>query len=166
MTTLARPWTRSIALTGVGLAAALALPYLVHLLPVAGPPAGARLLPIFYASLVLLLRGAPLPAILVAFVTPHLNAALTGMPAGLMLPTLVVELPVFTAVMLAALRIAPRPARFLAPIAYLLATLVARTFVWPDAPTVGAILTAALSISWPGLIALLAIGAAAGRPRA
>jgi hypothetical protein len=166
MTTLARPWTASIALTGVGLAAALALPFLVHLLPVAGPPAGARLLPIFYAGLVLLLRGAPLPAIVVAFVTPHLNAALTGMPAGLMLPTLVVELPAFTAAMLLSLRLAPKAAPFLAPVAYLLATLLARTLVWPDAPAPAAILTAAATVSWPGLLALLLIGATAGRRRA
>jgi hypothetical protein len=163
MTTLARPWTRSLALTGVGLAVALALPFLVHLLPVSGAPAGARLLPIFYAGLLLLLRGAPLPAIAVAFVAPHLNAALTGMPAGLMLPTLAVELPAFTAAMLVALRLAPGAARFLAPVAYLLATLLARTLVWPDAPAPAAILAAAVSVSWPGLLALLAIGALAPR---
>ncbi|CAN5624247.1 hypothetical protein BH23DEI1_BH23DEI1_05580 [soil metagenome] len=57
--TLHRPWVRSPAKRNLSLTAALALPLLVHLVPVhAGPPPGARLVPIISASLVLALRAA------------------------------------------------------------------------------------------------------------
>ncbi len=164
-TAIDRPWIRSIALTSVGLATALALPFLVHLLPSeGGPPQGARLLPIFFAGLVLVLRGAPLPALAVAAFAPLLNRLVTGMPAGPMLPTLLLELALFTGLLIAAVRLAPRVARFLGPVAYLAAAAVARLVLTPEAAHLSAALNS-LAIAWPGLVMLLAVGALAGGGR-
>jgi len=163
---LDRPWLRGLTLVTVGLTAALALPFLVHLLPAdGGPPQGARLLPIFYAGLVLVLRGAPLPALAVAALAPLLNRALTGMPAGPMLPTLAIELALFTLVLIAAVRYLPRAARYLGPVAYLAAALAARSLLGADVAPLTA-LTATAAVAWPGLLMLLAIGAVAGNRRA
>ncbi len=123
---LERRWARTLATVALGLGIALTLPFLVHVLPsTGGPPAGARLLPIFFASLVLVLRGAPWAALAVAALAPLLNRLVTGMPAGPMLPTLLLELTVFTALLIVAVRFAPRIARFLAPVAYLAAATLA-----------------------------------------
>jgi len=163
---LDRPWARSIAMVSIGLTAALVLPFLVHLLPAdGGPPMGARLLPIFYAGLVLVLRGAPVPALAVALLAPLLNRFLTGMPAGAMLPTLLIELLVFTLLLMLAVRLLPMSlARFLGPVAYLAATMVARPLVLPDVQPL-ATLAGAFPVSWLGLLMLLAIGALAGAKR-
>jgi hypothetical protein len=162
---LDRPWVRSLATVSVGLGVALALPFLVHLLPAtSGPPAGARLLPIFFASLVLVLRGAPLAALAVAAMAPLLNRIVTGMPAGPMLPTLLLELTVFTALLIVAVRLAPRIAPFLAPVAYLVAATLAGSVLASSAVSLD-VLVSTVSISWPGLVMLLAVGALAGRGR-
>lgn len=160
---LDRPWVRSIATVTVGLTAAFVLPFLVHLIPAdGGPPHGARLLPIFYVGLVLVLRGAPLPALAVAVMAPLLNRFVTGMPAGPMLPTVLIELVLFTLLVVLAVRYLPVSlARFLGPVAYLAATLVARPIVFPGAEPL-ATLSTALSVGWPGLLMLLAVGAIAG----
>ena len=164
--TLARPWARTVAVTGVGLATALVLPYLVHLVPVeAGPPLGARLLPIFFASLVLALRGSVGPALAVAVAAPTLNHYVTGMPAGPMWPTLQLELALFTVLVLAAVRVVPRAAPVLGPVAYLVAKPVAALVLTSSPPTLGAI-AATLSVSWPGLVLLLVVGLMSGGRRA
>jgi hypothetical protein len=155
---LDRPLLRGAATLGVGLVAALALPYLVHLLPAdGGTPAGARLLPIFYAGLVLALRGAAVPAMAVAVLAPLLNRALTGMPSGPMLPTLMTELVVFTVVMVAAVRFAPRIAPYLGPVAYLVGATIARPLLLPAAEPLDT-LTSTLPVAWVGLVMLLAVG--------
>lgn len=160
---LDRPWLRSAATLSVGLVAALVLPYLVHLLPPdGGPPQGARLLPIFYAGLVLALRGAFVPAMAVAVLAPLLNRALTGMPAGPMLPMLMMELVVFTVAMVAAVRFVPRAAPYLAPLAYLGAAMIARPLLVPGAEPVGTLM-ATLPVAWVGLVMLLAVGIVASR---
>jgi hypothetical protein len=162
---LDRPWIRGVTTVSVGLAAALALPYLVHLLPAdGGPPQGARLLPIFFAGLVLAVRGASVPALAVAVLAPLLNRALTGMPAGAMLPTLMLELLLFTALVVAAARLVPRSAPYLGPVAYLMAAVVARQFLVAGATPV-ATLTAVVPVAWIGLVMLLAVGILAGAGR-
>jgi hypothetical protein len=161
---LGRTWIRSLTLVTVGLTAALALPFLIHLLPAdGGPPQGARLLPIFYAALVLVLRGAPLPALAVATLAPLLNRALTGMPAGPMLPTLTIELGLFTLLLIAAVRYLPRAARYLGPVAYMVAALATRSLLGADVASFSALI-ATVVVAWPGLAMLLAIGAALPRP--
>lgn len=163
ITTLDRSWARSIATVSIGLTAALVLPFIVHLFPAdGGPPMGARLLPIFFASLVLVLRGAPLPALAVALLAPLLNRLLTGMPAGAMLPTLLIELLVFTLLLVLATRLLPLSlARVLGPLAYLAAAMVARPLVFAGAQPLET-LSAAFTVAWPGLLMLLAVGALAG----
>ena len=162
--TLARPWVRTVALTGAGLATALVLPFLVHLVPVeGGPPLGARLLPIFFASLVLALRGAVWPALAVAVVAPTLNHYVTGMPAGRMWPTLQLELALFTLLVLAAVRVAPRAVALLAPVTYLVAKPVA-ALILTASPVTLAGLSATVALSWPGLVLLAVVGfVASGR---
>lgn len=165
--TLTRPWVRPLALTGAGLATALVLPYVVHLVPLeGGPPLGARLLPIFFASLVLALRGAVGPAFAVAVAAPTLNHYVTGMPAGPMWPTLQLELALFTVLTLVGIRSVPRVAPFLGPVAYVVAKLVTALVLASTPATLGAI-TATVTVSWPGLVLLLLVGLAGAerRPR-
>jgi hypothetical protein len=160
-----RPLIRGVATLGAGLVAALALPYLVHLLPAeGGAPQGARLLPIFYAGLVLALRGAPVPALATAVLAPLLNRALTGMPAGAMLPTLMAELLVFTTLIVVAVRFVPRAAPYLGPVAYLAAAAIARPLLVPGTTPIGT-LSATVPIAWVGLVLLLAVGIIAGSTR-
>jgi hypothetical protein len=162
---LDRPLIRHLAHVGAGLAVALAVPFIVHLVPVeSGPPLGARLLPIFFASLVLVVRGAPLPALAVAMLAPLVNRAITGMPAGPMLPTLQIELLVFTALLIASSRAAPRLPRFAGPVAYLAAATTADLLLDGAAPSLAAI-GAIVTVAWPGLLTLLAVGVAAGAGR-
>jgi hypothetical protein len=163
--TLTRSWARPLALTGVGLAAALVLPYVVHLVPIeGGPPLGARLLPIFFASLVLALRGSAWPALAVAVAAPTLNHYVTGMPAGPMWPTLQLELALFTVLVLAAIWLAPRAAPLLGPVAYVVAK-VATGLVLTSSPATLAAVTATVALSWPGLLLLLLVGLRAQRTR-
>ena len=163
---LDRPWIRGLAHVSAGLSVALVLPFLVHLVPVeGGPPLGARLLPIFFASLVLVVRGAPLPALAVALLAPLLNRAVTGMPAGPMLPTLQLELLVFTGLVILTVRATPRLARFAGPVAYLVAAATATLLLTGGAPS-AATLGATGALAWPGLVLLLAVGAWSGADRA
>ena len=129
-----------------------------------GPPLDARLLPSFFASLVLALRGAVGPALAVALAAPTLNHYVTGMPAGPMWPTLQLELALFTVLMLAGPRSVPRVAPLLGPVAYVVAKLVA-TLVHSSTPaTLGAV-TATVALSWPGLVLLLLVGLASAERR-
>lgn len=158
---------RTIGIASLGLLGALALPFIVHSIPHAGPvPLGAQLLPIFYVGLVLVLRGHALPAFAVAALAPWVNQQVTGMPAGPMLQTLTIELVAFTALLLLARRTLPGAARFLGPVAYLGAHAIARAVLAPDALSFAA-LGSTVSVAWPGLVALLALGALLARaPRA
>jgi hypothetical protein len=157
-----RPLVRSVAWTAVGLALALALPFVVHLIPAnGGPPYGARLLPIFYAVVVLVFRGHTVPALVTAMAAPLLNRAVTGSPAGPMFETLTVELVVFAVVLVVAVRWWPRAARYLAPVAYLAATLAATLVLRPATLSFAAVVDT-LQTSWAGLLVLLALGAVVG----
>jgi uncharacterized protein len=154
---------RTIGVATLGLLGALALPFLVHAVPHAGPvPLGARLLPIFYVGLVLVLRGHALPALAIAGLAPWVNQQVTGMPAGPMLPLLTVELVAFTGLLLVALRAVPRAAPFLGPVAYLGAAAIAGAVV-ASTTTSLATLGSTVAVAWPGLLALLALGALLGR---
>ena len=158
---LRQPLVRDAVIVVAGLAASFLLPLVVHLLPAqAGPPAGARLLPIFFASLVLALRAGVVPALTVALLAPLVNRALTGMPAGPMLPTLLLELTLFTLLIVVARSFLPRVAAFLGPLAYLVAALAVRMLLGGAVQPIPSLL-GTLMIAWPGLIMLLAVGAVA-----
>lgn len=149
---------------GAALAAGLALPLLVHMIPVeGGPPMGARLLPIFLAATLAAMRLDAVSALSIALATPLLNRLVTGSPAGPMLTTVLIELVVVVAVVLIARRFAPSLLRVVAAPAYLLAATAAGLVVHGDAPT--ATLAFAFGSSWPGLLLLAALGAASASPR-
>lgn len=159
---LNRPAVRRVAAVTAFLAAGLILPVVVHLIPIQdGPPAGARLLPIFLAPLVALLRLDGVSALSIALLGPLLNRLVTGSPEGSMLATLLVELLAFCGLLLLARRLAPRAAGPLAPVAYLLAAASATAILTGAMPT-PAWLTGTLRIAWPGLAILLVAGIAAG----
>lgn len=163
-TTLAHPVARTLSVTVVGLLGALALPFVVHAIPHTGPvPLGAQLLPIFYVGVLLIARGQPLPALLVALAAPWINQQLTGMPAGPMLATLTVELGVFTLLLLALRRAWPAALAYAAPVAYLAASVAARYLLTGEATTLARLGTT-LEHAWPGLVILLVLGIIA-RPR-
>jgi hypothetical protein len=154
-----QPLAGALSAVAFGLVASLVFPFVVHLVPMeGGPPLGARLLPIFYATLVLALRGGPLPAVLVATFAPFVNRLVTGMPAGPMLPTLLFELVLFTVLVLVAVRFVPRAAPYLAPLAYLIAALSAKAVLIGDFAIVDTAIRS-LQVSWPGVLMLFAIGA-------
>lgn len=161
---LTRPLAHRAVWIGAALAAGLALPVLVHLIPVqAGPPMGARLLPIFLAATVAAMRLDAVSALSIAVLTPLLNRLLTGMPAGPMLPAVATELLLVVGLVLVARRLAPAMLRWVPAPAYLLAAVVAGAVVHGDA--IAATLGFAFSASWPGLILLAATGVlAAPRP--
>jgi hypothetical protein len=162
--TLATPVARRALGIGAALAAGLALPVLVHLIPVeAGPPMGARLLPIFLAAIIAAMRMDAVSALSIAVFTPLLNRLLTGSPAGPMLPTLLIELGVVVSLVLLLRRSAPALLRVAPAPAYLLAAVIAGAIVAGDGPA--ATLGFALRHSWPGLILLAATGVLAA-PRA
>lgn len=161
---LTRPLARRAVWIGAALAAGLALPVLVHLIPVqSGPPMGARLLPIFLAATVAAMRLDAVSALSIAVLTPLLNRLLTDMPAGPMLPVVATELLLVVALVLAVRRLAPAMLRWVPVPAYLLAAVVAGAAVHGDA--IAATLGFAVTASWPGLILLAAAGVlAAPRP--
>jgi hypothetical protein len=161
---LQAPIARRALGVGAALAAGLALPLLVHLIPAdGGPPMGARLLPIFLAATLAAMRLDALSALSIAVATPLLNRLLTGMPAGPMLPIVLIELVVVVLVVLAVRRLAPAALRFVAAPAYLAGAVLAGALVAGDGPS--ATLLFALRVSWPGLLLLAAAGAL-GAPRA
>jgi hypothetical protein len=162
--TLAVPVARRALAVGAALAAGLALPLLVHLIPASGgPPMGARLLPIFLAAVVAAMRLDAVSVLSIAVATPLLNRMVTGMPAGPMLPTVLIELTAVVLVVLAVRRLAPAALRFVAAPAYLAGAVLAGALVAGAGPV--ATLTFALQVSWPGLLLLAAAGALAA-PRA
>jgi hypothetical protein len=165
MSTLAQARTRYLATTVSALALSAVLPVLVHMLPVTGGmPAGARLLPIFFAPLIAALLGRPAAALTAALLAPALNHLLTGMPAAATLPGLMMQLVLFTGL---AVLLARRPLlTLLAPAAYLLAYYLAPVLLTLLAALPGLDhlaggstrpLTAVLASAWPGLLALLGV---------
>lgn len=153
-----------IASTALALAVSTALPVIVHLLPAgAQGPIGPRLLPIFFAPLIAVLLGRPLAGLIVALLAPVTNHLLTGAPAQAMLPTLTLQLLLFTS-MVALLR---RPAWpllvLLTPLVYLGAVQLAPHVIdwlnsWVNLPVIPALaLDDLLNLTWPGLLVMTLI---------
>ena len=162
-TTATTPLVRRLGAVGIALAVGMALPFAVHLVPVeAGPPMGARLLPIFLAAGLAAMRLDAISALSIAVLTPLANRLVTGMPAGPMLPTVLLELVLVVATVLALRYGLPPAARTLAlrlalAPAYLLAAVVTGLVLAGDAPA--ATLAFAWQWSWPGLATLAVAGA-------
>jgi hypothetical protein len=150
------------------IAAATLLPPLVHLIPaVDNVPMGARLLPIFYAPLLAILLGQPAAGLLAALVAPLLNYLFTGMPTREVMVIVTVELVAFSLFVMAA---RARWPKFVgtAPIAYLLAKVVALVFLvllpvrLIPAPPLQYTLNS-LTLALPGIIVLLVLNILAVR---
>ncbi len=113
--------------TTVLLAAAWLVPFLVHLLPWNGPrPLGVHVLPVFWTTfLAVYLRGA-WAGLLVGLVTPLVNLAFTGLPAGPAAGGMALEAAGF--VLAAALLLRRWPGfRLAAPLAWVAAKALAVT---------------------------------------
>ncbi|MEX2500890.1 MAG: hypothetical protein WD336_00825 [Trueperaceae bacterium] len=150
---------------GVALAAGLALPLLIHLIPVeAGPPAGARLLPIFVALIIAAMRMGLIPVLAIAVAQPFLNQLLTGRPEGAMAYTLAAELLITAGVLLAARRWAPRALPFVAAPAYLLAAAIVNLLVSGQGPLATWSFAVAFQLPGLALLALTGLLASRGRP--
>ncbi len=137
-------------------AAAIALPVLVHLLPAAaGAPWGARLLPAFLAPLVAAYLFHPAVALVAAAVAPLLNHWLTGMPAQPMVAGLTLELVLFSGLVLA---MRSRWPRFwaAAPLAYITAHALALALIPASPAPYLTVLTATLTTALPGILLLTA----------
>lgn len=155
--------THRIGWIAGALTVGLALPFLVHLIPVeAGPPMGARWLPIFLAAGLAAMRLDPISALAIAVGTPLINQTVTGMPAGPMLPVVLLELVLVVTLVLAVRYLTPSTARpwllraVLAP-AYLIAAIAVSLLLAGDPPA--ATLNFAFNWSWPGLLTLAVAGA-------
>ncbi len=118
--------------TAVILTASVILPFLVHFIPAyGGLPAGARLLPIFYASFVAIVLFKPQVSIINALFAPLLNVLLTGMPAGKIAIVLTFELLFFT-VIAWTIRLRYKKFWLNAPLSYLAAKFISAKFMfWP-----------------------------------
>jgi hypothetical protein len=154
------PSTPTAAALGVGIAAAVFAPWLVHLVPTEGPPLGPVLLPMFSAPLLaaLLLR-LPL-AVSISALTPFVGRLLTGLPADPVLTGLVLQVSFFVV----GVRLMRRFRwALVAPAAYLsaLATTAAVTTVLPGLAPVDFVDT--LARGWPGVVILAGIGFAASK---
>lgn len=140
------------------------VPFLVHLIPWAGPrPLGVHLLPAFWTAFVAVyLYGAGI-GVLVALVVPAVNALTTGLPVSDRVFAMSVELMAYVAFAALALRRWPS-LRTIAPLAWLPAYALSLAVQWavpafaygrnPFAHFAGT-----LANVWPGLLVLLALNA-------
>ena len=151
--------SRELALAGLFGAAALALPFLFHLVHL-----GSLFLPMYLPLVTLALLVRPAPAGVTAVVTPLLSAALTGMPpfwppiAFLM----AIELGAMTVVLSALRRRWPQGSTLLvlAPVLILGRLLsVGLVYLSAQAMTLPAGFLASVSFlsGWPGVILMLVV---------
>lgn len=151
---------RTASLAVAAVAASVALPFAVHLLPT-GSAVGAALLPIFWAPLLAAAFFGPVPALAAAVLAPAVNHLVTGMPPEFIVPSLTAELLVFVALLFLAYRSdLLRRSVVVAPLAYLVARLAVggAMVLAGSAPAGWSGLFAALPGAWPGYLALLVLG--------
>jgi hypothetical protein len=152
---LTHPTVRAASMAVAALGLAVLLPFLFHLLPASGGvPLGARLLPIFYAPLLVVAVFGWRWALVPALAAPSANHVLTGRPAAEMVGVLTLELVLFVSLLALARRWHPK-LLLTAPLGYVIAKLLASLALgvpWEVA-------AAALQRAWPGLVALFALAA-------
>jgi hypothetical protein len=155
-----RAWRIPAALLTTGLM--IVIPMLVHLVPVpGGPPAGARLLPIFYAPLVAVVLFDVWVGVAASLAGPAINHWITGMPAQPMVVLLTAELLCFS-IIVALLQRRSSQFWWIAPVAYVLGKGVAWLLVGllPMGPPglTPAAFWASLVVALPGLGLLALLG--------
>ncbi len=157
----------SVRATVVVLLATLLLPVLVHQLPLAGNvPAGARLLPMFYAPFVAAVFFRPRVGIIAGLLAPVINHLFTGFPAWPIVGLLSTELVCFALFAAILLRL-PVVQWLAASLSYLAAKVVSGTLLalfpgWlPDQQPVEFALTS-IRNGWPGILVLTVPGIVAG----
>jgi len=153
------PTTTASWVLGVGFLAAIAAPWLIHLIPGTSAPLGPILLPIFYAPmLAALMLRLPL-AVAVSVVAPLVSQYLTGMPPQAVLPSVMLQVACFV-VALRVLRTLPWVVAV--PAAYVvgLVSAVIWTRVVGAAP-IDAVGT--MEVAWPGIAVLTGLGLLADR---
>ena len=136
--------------TAIILAAAVILPFIVHLFPSSGGvPWGERLLPMFYAPFIAVVFLRPHAGIIAAVLAPILNSLLTGLPAAGRIPMISLRLLLF--IVFSYLIISRRKRFWLtAPLAYLVTMLVSGIFLDPGFLNL-------LADSFSGIIVLLVL---------
>src|SRR5690606_19235263 len=153
---------RILSLSAVAVAASLAFPYLVHLLPAGqGPQVGATYLPIYWAPLLATLLFGFVPGLAAAALGPILNHWVTGSPPEFLLTSMTLDLVAFVVFLRLLLDLAPRNL-FAAPLAYLAGRALVTAGVWfssgmPAGSWAG--LSSSLQTALPGIAILTAIGA-------
>jgi hypothetical protein len=136
--------------TVIILAAAVILPFIIHLFPSSdGILWGERLLPMFYAPFIAVVLLRPQAGIITAVLAPMLNSLITGLPAAGRIPMISLRLLLFIAF---SYLIISRRKRFwlAAPLAYLATMLVSGIFL-------GSGFLNSLTDSFFGIIVLLAL---------
>lgn len=144
---------------GVGILAAIAAPWLVHLIPGTSVPLGPVLLPMFYAPmLAALMLRLPL-AVAVSIGTPIISQYLTGLPPAAVLPSLMLQIACFV-IALRAIRALPWVVAVAAAYAVGLASaaIVARLVGATPIDVMGTI-----AVGWPGIVVLAGLGLLADR---
>lgn len=147
---------RVLLSAAVGLA--VAAPWFVHVIPAQSQPVGPRLLPIFYAPLLAaLLMRLPI-AIAIGIAAPTFSRFLTEMPPTALIGTITVELVIFVV----AVRFLRRFNWGIAGASAYLISLVATALVAAVVPSLTAVdVWATLSVAWPGVLIIGALGAIA-----
>lgn len=153
---------RTISVSALAVAATLAFPYLVHLLPAGqGPQVGATYLPIYWAPLLAVALFGFVPGLAAAALGPVLNHRVTGNPPEFLLTSMTLELVSFVVLLRLLLSLGDRNL-VAVPVAYLLSRVLMTTATWLSngmpAGTWTA-LTSSLQTAWPGIAVLTVVGA-------
>jgi hypothetical protein len=144
---------------GVGIVAAIAAPWLVHVVPVSDVRLGPMLLPIFYAPMLaaLLLR---LPvAVAISVATPIVSQQLTGMPPEAILPALMLQIACFVTA-IRVLRVLPW--MVVVPVAYVVG-LVSAAILTQVVGVATVDVGGTIQAGWPGIAVLAVLGLLADR---
>ncbi|HVO75432.1 MAG TPA: hypothetical protein VMT35_15490 [Ignavibacteriaceae bacterium] len=148
------------------LSGAVLIPLLIHLLPaIDGRPAGAYLLPIFYAPLIAVLFFRFHTAVITALFSPVINYFITGNPNFQLIQVMMVQLGLFVTILyfiskIDKLRLVSAPVSYILTLAALFIILSAATSLLPGINalkfTINSILTGI-----PGIIILATVNLAA-----
>lgn len=142
---------RIVSASVVAIAASLAFPFLIHLLPTAeGVRLGSTLLPIFWAPLIALLVFGPIPAVAAAALAPSVNNLVTGLPPNPVVASLTLELLAFVVIALLLLRWLPRNP-LVAPMSYAAAHLIVTAGFWLSSGVPEGAWAALAGSFWTGL---------------